>query len=457
MYGINKSLQLHFIGIGGIGMSGIAEVLINLGYKVSGSDLSRSPVVERLESLGAKIYQGHKEDNVKNADIVIFSSAVTEANPEYAAAMVKRIPIIKRAEMLAELMRLKFGIAVAGSHGKTTTTSFLATALSSLNFRPTYIVGGVVKNLGSNAGMGEGEYLVAEADESDGSFLFLNPIISVITNIDNDHLDYYKNVETLEKAFVDFANKIPFYGHLVLNGHDEKLGRNIKNIKRPYVTFGIKGKALAVEELDYMAENLRKDGEFLAFDVKKDEESATFRIKMHGEHNALNALGAAVVAHKLGASLENAAKALSEFEGVGRRLETLKDEKNLLVIDDYGHHPTEIEATLSAIEKRYSDRKIVVMFEPHRFTRTENFWNDFVQVLTRKFPIYILPIYSAGERPVPYIDSEIMVKNVNENGGQAIYAQDLKSSGVFKDAPEEKTLILTLGAGSISRQIRELI
>ena len=439
-------------------MSGIAEVLLNLGYKVSGSDLSRSPVVERLAGLGAEIFEGHKENNVKEADIVIYSSAVTVENPEYKAALEKRIPIIKRAEMLAELMRLKFGIAVAGSHGKTTTTSFLATALSNLNFKPTYIVGGVVKNLGSNAGLGEGDYLVAEADESDGSFLYLNPIISIITNIDNDHLDFYKTEEALHQAFVEFANKVPFYGYLILNGHDKHIAKNISKLKRPFVTFGFEEDDLAVAKLDYKASDLGADGEFTTFKLKHDEKSVDIRIRMHGKHNALNAIGAVIAAHRLGASLEDAAKSIEDFAGVGRRLETLSDKDNVLVIDDYGHHPTEIEATLSAVQTKYSDREIQVIFEPHRYTRSENFWSEFVSALTRDFKVYILPIYSAGEKPVPYIDSEVMVKNINDNGGNAIYLKNLRSLESEILAPSKnKKLFLTLGAGSISRQIRELL
>ncbi|MEX0798459.1 MAG: UDP-N-acetylmuramate--L-alanine ligase, partial [Bacteriovoracaceae bacterium] len=395
MYGINKKLQLHFIGIGGIGMSGIAEVLLNLGYKVSGSDLARSSVVSRLEELGAKIYIGHRAENAQKADIVIYSSAVAKDNSELKAAKDQKIPTIKRAEMLAELMRLKFGIAVAGSHGKTTTTSFLATVLTKLNFKPTYIVGGVVKNLGSNAGLGEGDYLVAEADESDGSFLYLNPIISIITNIDNDHLDYYQSEDALHAAFIDFANKVPFYGHLILNAHDSHLAANVGKLKRPFVTFGIKGKPLAIKDLDYAAEDLKKEGEFLSFTLAHKKEKTAFKIRMHGEHNALNAMGAIIAAHKLGASLKDVADVLVEFEGVSRRLETLRDQDNVLVIDDYGHHPTEIKATLDAIEERYGDWEINVVFEPHRYSRTQTFWTEFVATLTRKFKVYILPIYSA--------------------------------------------------------------
>ena len=458
MYGINKKLQLHFIGIGGIGMSGIAEVLVNLGYKVSGSDLSKSNVVNRLETLGAKVFDGHRKENVKDADIVIYSSAVTSSNPEVVAAKEKNIPIIKRAEMLAELMRLKFGIAVAGSHGKTTTTSFLATILSNLNYRPTYIVGGVVKNLGSNAGMGEGEFLVAEADESDGSFMHLNPIISVITNIDNDHMDFYKNEETLVQAFVDFANKIPFYGHLIINGHDKKLGESIGSFKRPFVTFGIEGKELAVEKLDYCASDLKKEGEFLSFKLKNEGENATFRIRMHGEHNALNAMGAIIVAHKLGASFKDIADSIEGFEGVGRRLEILKNEENLMVIDDYGHHPTEIAATLNAIESRYEGWELNVIFQPHRYTRSKTHWEEFVEVLTRDFNVHILPIFAAGEEPISYIDSEVMVKKINESGGNAHYVEDLKTmkEDFYSNSNNGKRLYLTLGAGSIGRQIREL-
>lgn len=439
-------------------MSGIAEVLLNLGYKVSGSDLRASPAVERLASLGAKIFLGHEETNVQNADIAVYSSAVTAENPEFQAAAEKGIPIIKRAEMLAELMRLKFGIAVAGSHGKTTTTSFLATVLSNLNYEPTYIVGGVVKNLGSNAGIGRGDYLVAEADESDGSFLCLNPIISVITNIDNDHLDFYKSEEALLRAFADFANKIPFYGHLIINGHDPQIGKILKKIKRPVISFGLKGKFPEANGLDYLAANIRREGEGLAFDLEHAGESVSFKIRMHGEHNVLNALGAVIAAHKLGAGLEEISTALSSFEGVGRRLETLMDKDNVAVIDDYGHHPTEIAATLAAVKERYAEKEINVVFEPHRYTRSENFWSEFVEALTGDFKVYILPVYSAGEKAVPYIDSEVMVKNINENGGNAKHIKSLAEleTDIFSPSKSEK-LYLTLGAGSIGRQIRELL
>lgn len=456
MFGINKDFSIHFIGIGGIGMSGIAEILINLGYKVSGSDLSSSDVVQRLKSLGAEIYSEHKKENVKESQIVVYSSAIKEDNPEYAYAIENKIPLIKRAEMLAELMRLKYGIAVAGSHGKTTTTSFLAAIFNYAQMDPTHIIGGVVKNLGGNAKKGNGEILIAEADESDGSFLYLNPIHSVITNIDDDHLDFYKTRENIIEAFVAFANKIPFYGHIALNAHDENTAKVISKIKRPYIIFAIEGKKRFIEDVDYLVTSINYDVDATTFVVENKSEKTKVKINLIGEHNVLNALAAFSISNQVISDKEKISKGLEFFEGVARRLEKIHNNK-LLIIDDYAHHPTEIRETLSAIKKY--NKKTIVIFEPHRFSRTKDFWNEFVDSFKGQEEVYILPIYPASEKPISYIDSEILVKNINEKSGHASFLKSYDDMlEIFqKNLNDENCLILTIGAGPISYKAKGLV
>ena len=453
MFGINKDLSIHFIGIGGIGMSGIAEILIRLGYQVSGSDLTTSDVIDNLKSLGANIYQGHREENVQDAQIVVYSSAINKENPEYDYALKQNIPLIKRAEMLAELMRLKHGIAVAGSHGKTTTTSFLAAIFNYAQFEPTHIIGGVVKSLGGNAKSGKGNILIAEADESDGSFLFLNPIHSVITNIDDDHLDHYKTRENIIKAFVDFANKIPFYGAIALSAHDENIADHISEIKRPYITFGIEDKTPLLSDVDYLVTSIEYGVEETKFTILNEGRETHISINLLGDHNILNALAAFAISHQIIKDKELIAQGLASFQGVSRRLEKVYDDK-LLIIDDYAHHPTEIVATLSAI-KKYGKR-VVVVFEPHRFSRTKDFWNEFVEAFETENEVYILPIYPASEKPIPYIDAEILVKNINEKNNKAIFLEgyhELKNLFLkYKD--HDDVVIVTMGAGPISKQVR---
>lgn len=458
MYGINRELSIHFIGIGGIGMSGIAEILLHLGYKVSGSDIQSNSAVERLKERGAKVFLGHNENNIKEAQLVVYSSAIDETNPEIRKAREDNIPIIRRAEMLAELMRLKFGIAVAGSHGKTTTTSFLATIMRALNYDPTHIIGGIVSNLGGHAGKGEGDYLIAEADESDGSFLYLNPIISVVTNIDNDHLDYYKTEENLINAFLSFVNKVPFYGKIVLNAHDKNIGDNISSIKRPYVTFGIKGERIWCDELDYEASEINTNATETSFVVTHKGQKQKFSIYLPGMHNVLNALGAIATVHGIGASLDKIAEAIKQFKGVARRLEVIKESKRFIMVDDYAHHPTEILATIAAITKKYSGKKIIGVFEPHRYSRTKNFWNDFSKCFNTIDSLYVLPIYAASEKQIPYIDSEILVKSINENGTPAQYLSDYSNiKAIIENNRNEDVLFLTLGAGPISYKVRKIV
>lgn len=447
MLGINKDLKLHFIGVGGIGMSGIAEVLLNLGYAVSGSDMHESAVTYSLVKKGLVFCKGHKKENVDEKDIVIYSSAIKENNPEYSRANELKIPLIKRAEMLAELMRLKFGIAVAGSHGKTTTTSILATILNGLSFSPTYIVGGVVKNLGSNAGLGEGKILVAEADESDGSFHYLNPIITILTNIDNDHIDHYGSIEALSDSFITFTNKVPFYGEVIVNIDDQRITENLSRFNRRHTTFGFS------KEAEYKISEYKVENDNTKFKLVYKNKSHDFCFNLSGKHNVLNCVGAIIVAHKLGKKFEDINKALQAFEGVGRRLETLYNHSELTIIDDYAHHPTEIGKTIEAIKSKFNE-DVVIVFEPHRYTRTKNFWEDFVSVLNCGLEVNILPIYPAGEDEIPYIDSEVMAKQVFEKGTNAKY---IKSINELNLSQKTKGNFVFMGAGPISKSVREVI
>ena len=445
-------VKIHFVGIGGIGMSGIAEVLLSLGYKVSGSDISESANLYKLKKLGAEIYIGHKAENINDVTVVVHTSAVNELNPEILKARADGIPIIRRAEMLAELMRLKYGLAVAGTHGKTTTTSFLATILSECNMDPTYIIGGVVKNLDGHAKVGKSDYLVAEADESDGSFLLLTPVMSVITNIDNDHMDHYTTEENLFKAFVEFANKIPFYGVVALNAHDEKLMKLKTEMKRPAVTFGVETPA------DFSARNVEYGHFDTSFDVyHKNEFQERFKINLPGRHNILNALGAASLAFHMGLSFKDIAKAIAKLEGVGRRFQLLKKEGSFEVVDDYGHHPTEIASTLRIVKDTRADYKKIVIFEPHRFTRTRDCWDQFLHCFNEADELHLLPIYAASEQSIDGISTDRLIEDINRlhpNFAKKIESID-KLIEVIESYKADKTIVVTLGAGSIGKTVRK--
>jgi UDP-N-acetylmuramate--alanine ligase len=447
-----KKIKIHFVGIGGIGMSGIAEILLAMGYKVSGSDVSESPNVKKLKALGAEIHIGHKESNLNEVGVVVYSSAVNDTNPEVARAKREGIPVIRRAEMLSELMRLKMGLAVAGTHGKTTTTSFLATILQECGYDPTYIIGGIVKNLKGHAKVGRGEFLVAEADESDGTFLLLTPVMSVITNIDNDHMDHYHTEENLFKAFVEFANKVPFYGIVALNAHDEKLMQLKTHLKRPWLTFGIETDA------DLVAQNIIYSHFSTTFDVFfKGKFQAKFEIHLPGRHNILNALGATALAHHLGISFDDIAKAVSKFEGVGRRFQLLFKENTFEVVDDYGHHPTEIASTLRIVKETRSDYKKIVVFEPHRFTRTRDCWTQFLHCFNDADELYLLPIYAASEQPIDGITTERLIEDINRL--HPLLAKKVNSiddvGSLIESVKGEKTIVVTLGAGAISKAARK--
>lgn len=448
----NNYVKIHFVGIGGIGMSGIAEVLIASGYHVSGSDVSESPNVKKLKSLGAEIHLGHKEENLINVTVVVYSSAVNDSNPEVARAKREGIPVIRRAEMLAELMRLKYGLAIAGTHGKTTTTSFLATILQECDLDPTYIIGGIVKNLNGHAKVGKGDFLVAEADESDGTFLLLTPVMSVITNIDNDHMDHYGTEENLFKSFVEFANKVPFYGVVALNAHDEKLMLLKTEMKRPAVTFGIDIPA------DFTARNVQYNHFDTSFDMYyKGELQTRFEINLPGRHNVLNCMGASILAFHMGLKFKNIAKAAKQLEGVGRRFQLLYMENGFEVVDDYGHHPTEIASTLKIVKDTRADYKKIVIFEPHRFTRTRDCWDQFLHCFNDADELYLLPIYAASETEIDGITTDRLVEDINRLHPQ--FAKQIKSmdelSSVIESHRGDKTIVVTLGAGSIGKNARK--
>lgn len=450
---LNSATKLHFIGIGGIGMSGIAEVLLDLGYKVSGSDLNSSPVTDNLKAKGAEIFVGHKSSNVSNATLIIYSSAIDPKNPEVKEAISLEIPMIKRAEMLAELMRLKFGLAIAGSHGKTTTTSLVATIFQEANLDATHIIGGIVRNLGGNAKKGDGKYLIAEADESDGSFLLLNPTMAVVTNIDNDHLDHYGSDDKIVDAFVEFVNKLPFYGRAILNANDVPSLEIKPRVKRPVVWYGIE---VDNEMADYIARNV--DLAKSEFDLYyKGEKVKRFKTPLMGKHNISNALAAIAMSYENEISWDVIQKGLLNFQGVGRRLEKLYEKDNFSVIDDYGHHPTEVRATISTLTS-VDKRPLCVVFEPHRFTRTQNFWKEFQECFEGVDELFMSPIYAASENPIPGITSELMVKEMKSKGKNVNFINSLEEmKSLLNERKKKNCVFLTLGAGAISKKIRDMV
>ncbi|RLB26301.1 MAG: UDP-N-acetylmuramate--L-alanine ligase, partial [Deltaproteobacteria bacterium] len=390
-----KIKHVHFVGIGGIGMSGIAELLINLGYEVSGSDLKETAVTRRLSSMGAQVYCGHREENVHGADVVVYSSAVRESNPEIQFAKEKAIPVIPRAEMLAELMRLKYGVAIAGAHGKTTTTSMVASILTRGGLDPTVVIGGRLDIWGgSNAKLGEGDFLVAEADESDGSFLALSPTIVVVTNIDREHMDHYGDMDALRETFVQFMNKVPFYGACVICFDCEEIQGIVPNIRKRYVSYGLSSQA------ELRARDLRKASTGSEFEVIFQNESlGRVEVGMPGEHNVLNALAAIGVALELGLDIRVVKEGLKELGGLGRRFQIKGSEKGIMVMDDYGHHPTEIQATLNTARECWPHKRLVVVFQPHRYTRTRDLYERFVVSFNQADVLVVMSIYPAGEEP----------------------------------------------------------
>ena len=441
-----RSQHFHFTGIGGIGMSGIAEVLLNLGHEVSGSDLRLTPITARLAGLGAHIYEGHSAANIAGARAVVVSSAVSAENPEVVEARRLMIPVIPRGELLAELMRLKYGVAVAGSHGKTTTTSMVAAILSHAGLDPTVVVGGRVGSMGgSNARVGRSDLLVVESDESDGSFLKLSPILAVVTNIDREHLDHYKDIEEIRNAFAEFVNRVPFYGAAILCLDDPNVLETLPMINRRVVTYGQSPQAaLAIGEIE-----CGKDGgEFRL--RHKDEDLGLFRVRVPGTHNILNATAAVAVALELGVKLDAIRGGLECFTGVDRRFQIRGKEAGVTVIDDYGHHPTEIRATLEAARLCEFNR-ILVIFQPHRFTRTQALMDEFAKCFHLADSVFVLDIYAASEPPIEGVTAEVLTERIREFGHRSVeYVGSLDNAvaAVLRNA-REGDAVLTLGAGNV--------
>jgi UDP-N-acetylmuramate--alanine ligase len=442
-----KTKHIHLVGIGGIGMSGIAELLINLDYFISGSDLRKTEVTEHLSDLGGKIFLGHRPRNIDGADVVVFSSAVKGDNPEIVEARERSIPVIPRAEMLAELMRLKYGIAVAGSHGKTTTTSMIASILTKGGFDPTVVIGGRLNIWGgSNARLGGSDFLVAEADESDGSFLALSPSIAVVSNIDHEHIDFYSSMNNLRKTFIDFINKIPFYGRAILCVDDKEVQGLIPKLTKSYLTYGLNPQS------DIRASGISKEGLNTTFDVIfKNRLAGTVTISIPGEHNILNALAAVGVGLELDIDFKYIREGLGNPGGLKRRFE-IKDERGeILFLDDYGHHPTEILATLSAAKECWPDRRLVVVFQPHRFTRTRDLYDKFVISFNQADFLIITPLYGAGEEPIPGVDSRTLYQGIRNHGHRAVAYCDSTEDTISEllDQIRPGDIVLTLGAGDI--------
>lgn len=453
MYG--KIEKIHFVGIGGIGMSGIAEVLLNLGYKVSGSDLRESDTTERLRGLGGEIAIGHSEENLTNVDVVVTSTAVQTDNPEVIEAKRRMVPVIPRAEMLAELMRMKYGIAIAGTHGKTTTTSMVATVLTHAGIDPTIVIGGKLNTLGSNAKLGKGEYLVAEADESDGSFLKLSPSIAVVTNIDADHLDYYEGgIEQIKDTFVEFINKIPFYGLAILCLEDRNIAEIIPRIKKRFMTYGLSSQA------DLRATHVKLEGFQTTFTTHyKGYRLGDITFKMPGAHNVLNALACTAVALELDVPFDKIQEGFDQFGGVGRRF-TVKGEKNgIMVVDDYGHHPVEIRATLAAARSGWPERRLVVAFQPHRYSRTKELFNEFVTCFYDADVLVLTDIYAASEQPIPGVSAELLADEVRRHGQRDVtYIADRTAlPDYLAEIVKDGDIVITLGAGNIWQAGEELV
>jgi UDP-N-acetylmuramate--alanine ligase len=449
----NRARSLHFVGIGGIGMSGIAELLLNLGHKVSGSDLSQTDLTRRLEQLGGRIFQGHAAEHLpEGVDAVVVSSAVKRTNPEWQEARRRGVPVIPRAEMLAELMRLKEGIAIAGSHGKTTTTSMVATVLSHAKLDPTVVVGGKLNALGSNAFLGKGEAIVVEADESDGSFLRLTPTIAVVTNIDPEHLDHYGTFETLHAAFADFVNKVPFYGLAVLCLDHPAVQALLPKLEKRHVTYGLSAQA------EYRADALVQEGLTTSFDAwRRGGKLGRVRLGMVGRHNVQNALAAIAVADEVGIAFDLVREALEEFRGVQRRFTVRGETKGVTVVDDYGHHPAEVRATLDGARGAFH-RRLVVLFQPHRYTRTRDLFDDFARAFNDADVVLVTDVYAAGEEPIEGFDGRRLAEAIHACGHRDVrYVARGELVAQAAALAKEGDLVLTLGAGDITKAGPELL
>ena len=444
--------RLHFLGIGGVGMAGIAEVLLNEGYQISGSEIKSNSLVERLEKLGATIYIGHQEENIIGADVVVRSTAISEDNIELKAARQARIPIVPRAAMLAELMRFRFSIAIAGTHGKTTTTSLTASVFAEAGKDPTYIIGGKLNSTQSNARLGKSPYLIAEADESDKSFLLLNPMMAVVTNIDADHLENYDGkFSNVKQAFIDFLHKMPFYGLAVLSADDPVIEELMPNISRPIITFGFS------ESADIRITHYRQLDMCSYFKLNGED----FCLSMPGKHNALNAAAAYIVAKQRDISNDAIRKALREFRGVGRRFQDKGlvnfAGKKVKIIDDYAHHPKEIAATIEAAKAAFPQQRLICVFQPHRFTRTQEQFDDYCRVLSQSDVLLLLNVYPAGETPIEGIDSKSLAKAIRQRKMvEPIVIEDDELKNIMDNITQEKDIVLVMGAGSISQIMNDL-
>jgi UDP-N-acetylmuramate--alanine ligase len=445
--------KVHFIAIGGIGMSGIAEVLLNRGYEVSGSDIRKSDITERLRSLGAVVHYGHSEKNLAEADVVVVSTAVKKDNPEVLEAIRKNIPVIPRAEMLAELMRMKYGVAVAGTHGKTTTTSMIATIMGMGNLDPTMVIGGKLDYIGSNARLGEGQFLVAEADESDGSFLLLSPTIAVVTNIEEEHMDYYRDLAQIKDAFVTFINKIPFYGLAVLCLDHENVQGIMPEVKRRFITYGVSPQA------DFTASGTAFRGGRSTFTVSYHGEPwGEVDLPIPGSHNVLNALAAIAVGMEVGLDFDTITQALSQFSGPHRRFQIKGEAGGVTVVDDYGHHPTEIVATLAAARSFWGGR-IVAVFQPHRYTRTRDLFDAFLTAFFAADVLVMTDIYAASEDPIPGVDAKGLFEEIGKRGMRERYFVPKKEeiAQELMRIVQPGDMVITLGAGDIYRSGEELL
>lgn len=453
MYRNVKIRNIHFVGIGGIGMSGIAEVLLNLGYRISGSDVKETEVTRRLQALGCDIHYDHRRENVKEADVVVISSAIRPNNPELAVAEERLIPIIPRAEMLAELMRMKVGIAIAGTHGKTTTTSLIATILGAAGLDPTVVIGGRLNSIGSNAKLGQGDFLVAEADESDGSFLKLMPTIAVVTNIDPEHLDYYPGIEEIKEAFLHFLDKIPFFGLAVLCLDHPHVQSLLPKLKKRFTTYGLTTQA------DFQAKEIEFDRLSTAFDVRyQRKEIGRLSLRMPGLHNVYNALAAVATSFELDIPFQVVQEALRDFSGVQRRFQIKAEKRGILIVDDYGHHPVEIMATLKAAKTGWK-RRVVAIFQPHRYTRTQALFQEFLTAFYDADVLILTDIYAAGEERIEEVESKALFEGIREYGHKDVTYLPNKKEIVehLLRVMDPGDMVITLGAGDIWQVAEELM
>jgi len=454
-----KIQHIHLVGIGGSGMSGIAEVLLTLGYKVTGSDTGYSDSIRRLEGMGGIVHIGHHESHIEGAQVVVMSSAIATSNPEIRAARAKVIPVIPRAEMLAELMRLKFGIAIAGAHGKTTTTSMVASILAEAGLDPTFVVGGKVNAMGTHARLGRSDLLIAEADESDGSFLRLSPSIVVVTNIDREHLEHYGNMDRLQEAFLEFINKIPFYGAAILCADDPWIRGILPGVVKRYQTFGMSDFS-GVLTPDLYATDIEPKALGVEFRAHyRGQKIGPFRIRIPGVHNVSNALAAIGVALELDVPVDLIRSGLAAFAGVERRFQIRGEKNGITVVDDYGHHPTEIRATLAAARATWPSRRLLVVFQPHRYSRTRDLVDDFAKAFEQADVVYVMDIYAAGEEPIPGVSGQTLVEKIGGAGHPGVHwvNGDPELINRLRDDLREGDVLLTLGAGDVWKIGPELL